>query len=114
MGAWRRARRYVQPAEWRRVLRYRGGVAELAVERRSESRVDVPGRQLRFVRQSEMGRADEEPEMRTSSALLLPLVCGALLAQGPPLPFGSALDADQQILESRQLAKDVLSAPNPQ
>jgi len=61
-----------------------------------------------------MGGTDEEPEMRTASALLLPFVCAALLAQGPAILFGSALDADRQILESQQLAKDVLSAPNPQ
>src|SRR5581483_8119212 len=113
MGARRRSRRYVQPAEWRRILRYRGGMAGLAVERRSESGTDVPWHGLRFVREPEMGGTDEEPEMRTASALLLPFVCAALLAQGPAILFGSALDADRQILESQQLAKDVLSAPNP-
>ncbi|PWU11675.1 MAG: hypothetical protein C5B51_02130 [Terriglobia bacterium] len=41
------------------------------------------------------------------------MLCAELLAQGLPIPFGSALDADRQILESQQLAKDVLSAPNP-
>ena len=48
------------------------------------------------------------------TALLFTVVSGALLAQGQPIPFGSALDADQQILESQQLAKNALSAPNPQ
>jgi len=43
--------------------------------------------------------------MRIAPALPLTLFCGALLAQGPPIPFGSALDPDQQILESQQLAK---------
>jgi predicted peptidase len=52
--------------------------------------------------------------MRISPTLLLTVVGGALLAQGPPIPFGSALDADQQILESQQLAKGVLSTPNSQ
>jgi poly(3-hydroxybutyrate) depolymerase len=60
-----------------------------------------------------MGCADEKSEMRTASALLLAFVFAELLAQGPPIPFGSALDADRQILESQQLAKDALSAPNP-
>jgi predicted peptidase len=52
--------------------------------------------------------------MKTASALLLTFVCGALLAQGPPIPFGSPLDPDQRIAESRKLAKDVSSAPNAQ
>jgi len=52
--------------------------------------------------------------MRTASAILLTFISGGLLAQAQPIPFGSALDADRQILESQQLAKDLLSAPNPQ
>jgi poly(3-hydroxybutyrate) depolymerase len=48
------------------------------------------------------------------TALLFTVASGALLAQGQPIAFGSALEADRQILESQQLAKDVLSAPNPQ
>jgi hypothetical protein len=59
-----------------------------------------------------MGCANEELEMRTASATLLTFISGVLLAQGQPVPFGSALDADQQILESQKLAKDLLSAPN--
>src|SRR5690349_1935631 len=112
MGAWRGSRRHVQSAEWRRIRRYRGGLAELAVERRSESCADVPGRRLWFVRQPQMGCTDEELQMKT--APLFTLVSAALLAQGRPIPFGSALDADQQILESQQLAKEILSAPDQQ
>jgi len=52
--------------------------------------------------------------MKISPALLLTFVCGTLLAQGTPIPFGSALDADQQIQESQQLAKGILSIPNSQ
>jgi len=55
--------------------------------------------------------------MKTAPTLVLTWLCGALLAQQNAtltLPFGSALDADQQIVESQQLAKQVLSAPNPQ
>ena len=52
--------------------------------------------------------------MKTASALLLTFVSASLLARAEPIPFGSALDADQQILESEQLAKNVLAAPNPQ
>src|SRR5579859_2118813 len=52
--------------------------------------------------------------MRTSRLVLLPFASLSLLAQGPPIPFGSALKADQQILESQQLAKDALATPNPQ
>lgn len=52
--------------------------------------------------------------MRKVPAVLLTLASGVLLAQGPPIPFGSALDADRQIAESQNLAKHVLSAPNQQ
>jgi len=52
--------------------------------------------------------------MKTTSALLLIIVSASLLARAEPIPFGSALDADQQILESQQLAKSVLAGPNPQ
>ena len=52
--------------------------------------------------------------MRTAPAVLLTLASGILLAQGASIPFGSALDADQQIAESLKLAKDVLEAPNQQ
>jgi predicted esterase len=44
-------------------------------------------------------------------AFLLVIASGALAAQ--PIPFGSALNADQQVIESEQLAKMVLSAPGP-
>jgi poly(3-hydroxybutyrate) depolymerase len=50
--------------------------------------------------------------MKTASAILLTFVSAALLVQGQPIPFGSTLDADQQIVESQKLAKDLLSAPN--
>jgi acetyl esterase/lipase len=50
-------------------------------------------------------------------ALLLVLVSGELIAQltgqVPPRPFGSALDADQQILESQHLA-EASAAVKPQ
>lgn len=49
-----------------------------------------------------------------TSALLLTLVPGILLAQSAPIPFGSALDADRQMAESQKLAKDVLAAPSQQ
>lgn len=49
-----------------------------------------------------------------SSALLLACIASSLLAQAQPIPFGSALDADQQIAESQKLAKDLLAVPNPQ
>ncbi len=52
--------------------------------------------------------------MRAAPAVLLTCIAGALLAQGPAIPFGSALDADQQILESQQLAKNLSAGPNPQ
>src|ERR1035438_3573028 len=54
--------------------------------------------------------------MRTALlfTLLGTFTSGVLPAQGQPVPFGSALDADRQILESQQLAKDLLSGPNPQ
>ncbi len=52
--------------------------------------------------------------MRTASAILLALMPGAFFAQGQPIPFGSALDADQQIAESQQLAKDLSGSRNPQ
>lgn len=52
--------------------------------------------------------------MRTASTLLLTLIPGVLFAQGQPIAFGSALDADRQIQESQQLAKDLLAAPNAQ
>src|SRR5215471_4228658 len=61
-----------------------------------------------------MGCADEKPEMKTASVFLLAFVSGAIRAQGLPIPFGSALDADQQTAESQKLAKEVLSAPNVQ
>lgn len=51
--------------------------------------------------------------MKTASALLL-ISISALVAQAEPISFGSALDADQQILESQQLAKTLLATPNPQ
>ena len=50
--------------------------------------------------------------MRT--ALLLALVSGAISAQTLPIPFGSALNVDQQIAESQKLAKDLLSKPGTQ
>ena len=53
-------------------------------------------------------------KMRAASAILLTFIPVVLLAQGQPIPFGSALEADRQIAESRKLAKDLLSAPNPQ
>ena len=41
------------------------------------------------------------------SAVLLVIVSSALVAQQTgPIPFGSALDADRQIAESQQLAKE--------
>ncbi len=49
--------------------------------------------------------------MRQASALLLTFASGVLLAQGASIPFGSALDADQQLAESQKLAKDILAAP---
>ncbi len=52
--------------------------------------------------------------MRIAPALLFTFVSGALPGQTQPIPFGSALNADQQILESQQLAKDLASAPNTQ
>jgi len=52
--------------------------------------------------------------MRTVPALLLTLASGALLAQTPPIPFGSALNADQQMAESQKLAKEILSTPGTQ
>ncbi len=52
--------------------------------------------------------------MRTAPAVLLTLASGVVLAQGASIPFGSALDADHQIAESRKLAKDVLAAPSQQ
>ena len=50
--------------------------------------------------------------MRLAFAVPLSLLSGVYLAQAQPFPFGSALSADQQILESQQLAKDVLSNSN--
>src|ERR1700722_9665617 len=52
--------------------------------------------------------------MKTAPAVFLTLASGLLLAQGASIPFGSALNAEQQIAESRKLAKDVLAAPNQQ
>jgi poly(3-hydroxybutyrate) depolymerase len=49
--------------------------------------------------------------MRHASALLVTFASGVFFAQGAAIPFGSALDADQQIAESQKLAKDVLAAP---
>lgn len=47
-------------------------------------------------------------------AALLNLASGVFLVQGASIPFGSALDADQQMAESQKLAKDVLAAPSQQ
>ena len=45
-------------------------------------------------------------------AVLLVIVSSALAAQQTgPIPFGSALDADQQIAESQQLAKETTGTP---
>lgn len=52
--------------------------------------------------------------MKTASSLLLAFISASVLARADPILFGSALDADQQILESQQLAKNVLSGSNPQ
>jgi predicted peptidase len=52
--------------------------------------------------------------MKTASGLLFTLVSASLLVGAEPIPFGSALDADQQIMESQQLAKALATAPNPQ
>jgi poly(3-hydroxybutyrate) depolymerase len=52
--------------------------------------------------------------MKTAPALLFTFLSGALLAQRQPIPFGSALDADQQMLESQQLANALLATPDPQ
>jgi predicted peptidase len=61
-----------------------------------------------------VGRADEKLEMKTALTLLLAFVSGLIRAQGLPVPFGSPLDADQQIAESQKLATVVLSVPNAQ
>lgn len=62
-----------------------------------------------------MGGSVEKLEMKTVPALWFALLSGALWAQqSTPVLFGSALDADQQILESQQLAKALLSVRNPQ
>ena len=52
--------------------------------------------------------------MKATVALFLAFFFGALLAQAQPIPFGSALDADQQVAESQKLAKDLLATPNSQ
>lgn len=52
--------------------------------------------------------------MKTASSLLVAFISASLLARAEPILFGSALEADQQILESQQLAKNVLSGSNPQ
>ncbi|MBZ5576229.1 MAG: hypothetical protein LAP40_06705 [Acidobacteriia bacterium] len=52
--------------------------------------------------------------MKVAFALFLAFFFGALLAQAQPIPFGSALDADQQVAESQKLAKDLLSTPSSQ
>ena len=45
-------------------------------------------------------------------AVLLVIVSSALAAQQTgPIPFGSALDADRQIAESQQLAKETTRTP---
>ncbi len=51
--------------------------------------------------------------MKTVSGLLLILASVSFPAPADPIPFGSALDADQQIAESQKLAKDLLAVPNP-
>jgi predicted esterase len=61
-----------------------------------------------------MDRADQELQMKTVSGLLFTLVLASLLVGAEPIPFGSALDADQQIMESQQLAKALSGTPNPQ
>jgi len=48
--------------------------------------------------------------MKPVSVILLTLMSGVLQAQQLPIPFGNALDADKQIAESQQLAKEVLAA----
>jgi poly(3-hydroxybutyrate) depolymerase len=45
-------------------------------------------------------------------AALLILISSAAVCAGQPISFGSALDADQQILESQQLAKSLSSTAN--
>jgi predicted peptidase len=50
--------------------------------------------------------------MKTAPALLFTFLSGTLLAQRQPIPFGSALAADQQMAESQQLAKGLLATPN--
>ena len=52
--------------------------------------------------------------MRRALAIPLTFLAGVWLAQAQPFPFGSALSADQQVQESQQLAKDLMSTPNPQ
>jgi poly(3-hydroxybutyrate) depolymerase len=59
-----------------------------------------------------MGCADEELQMKTASAILFTFLSASLSTQAGPIPFGTALNADQQIAESRKLAKDLLSAAN--
>jgi predicted peptidase len=61
-----------------------------------------------------MGGSVEKLEMKVVLLLSLAFFSGALFAQqSKPIAFGSALDADQQILESRQLAKALSSPSNP-
>ena len=52
--------------------------------------------------------------MKIAPLILFTFVSVALAAQAQSIPFGSALDADQQIAESQKLAKDLLATPNPQ
>ena len=51
--------------------------------------------------------------MRTT-ALLVTLLSTSVLALADPIPFGSALNVDEQIAESQKLAKETLSGPNQQ
>jgi len=52
--------------------------------------------------------------MKTAFVVFLSFIPGFLGAQTLPIPFGSALDADRQMAESQQMAKEALSAPNTQ
>lgn len=50
--------------------------------------------------------------MKTASVILVSFLPGLLAAQTLPIPFGNALDADRQMAESQQLAKEILAGPN--
>lgn len=52
--------------------------------------------------------------MKMAPALLFTLISASFAARAEPIPFGSAVDADLQVLESQQFAKALSSAPNAQ